>query len=133
MALRDIKRKARRDIHHGMNVAVFYIPSDGSAPVPLDVRVHTKQEAITLDGGNSTVAGNLGSRRDVAPKILFWRDQLAEMRLALSRTGVISVEPGEAYSLDNSEPPDGQTITWYCTPLSEREATGLPVRHPPHG
>lgn len=124
-AIREIKRKARRDLHAKMRVAVLYIASPGADPVTLYVRLHTKWDAATMDSGTGN--GTMVSRQSIFPKILFMLDELATQGVSLRRKGIISVEPGEAYRLDNDEPVDDISVSWIVVALRQDEAEGLPV------
>lgn len=125
-SIRDIKRKARRHLHERLRVPVLYI-APGPDPVPtlLHVRVHTKWDATTMDSTQGN--GTLVSRQSIMPKLLFMLDELAAQEVTLRRKGVISVEPGEAYRLDNDEPEDDISVSWIVTALRKDETTGLPV------
>ena len=125
--IRDIKRKARLDLHARAKIEALYVSADLTSAVEITCRLHTKVEAVAMDGGNSSTAGNLGSRKETVPKILFMNDELAEAGITLQRGTYISVGPGEAYALDHAEPTDFISVTWYVTPLSAKEAAGMPV------
>lgn len=122
-SLRDIKRKARRDLHREMSVPALYIAVPGDAGVPITVRVHTKFDALGMQGAES----GLAVRRESKPKLLFMRDELADAGIVLKRNAVVSVEPGEAYRLDNADAPDDITVTFFVTVLTSNDADGLPV------
>lgn len=125
-SFRDIKRKARRDLHRRMRIAAFYIaPIPNAEPVLIHIRVHTKWDATTMDGGSGN--GTMVSRQSVFPKLLFMLDELADQGVRLVRKGVISVEHGEAYRLDNDEPPDDISVSWIVVALRSDEAEDLPV------
>jgi hypothetical protein len=55
------------------------------------------------------------------------RAELAVAGIAPVRNAVISVEPGEAYRLDNDDAPDDDQIIWFVSALSPAQASGLPV------
>lgn len=125
-SIRDIKRKARRDLHCHMRVPVLYLaPVSGATPVLLHVRLHTKWDAATMDGGSGN--GTMVSRQSVFPKILFMLDELEAHGVRLRKKGVISVEAGEAYRLDNDEPVDDISQSWIVVALRPEESAGLPV------
>ena len=124
-SIRDIKRKARRDLHARMRVAALYIAGPGETPVLLHVRIHTKWDAASMDAGTGN--GTMVSRQSIMPKILFMLDEVAEEGARLRKKGVISIEPGEAYRLDNDEPRDDISVSWIVSALRKEEAEGLPV------
>lgn len=121
---RDIKRKMRRDVHDRMNVPALYIAQPGDDGVLVHVRLHTKFDALTMDSMD-----NLGlvARRESKPKIIFMRDELAAEGLTLARNAIVSVEPGEAYALDNADAPDDITVTYFVTVVEGDELADLPV------
>lgn len=122
--IRDIKRKARRHLHEHLKVPALYI-APGAEPVLLHVRIHTKWDATTMDGGSGN--GTMVARQSIMPKILFMLDEVAESGARLVRKGIVSVEPGEAYRLDNDEPEDGISVSYIVVALRKDEAAGLPV------
>lgn len=123
-SIRDIKRKARRDLHQHMQIPALYI-APGAEPVLLHVRVHTKWDATTMDSGSGN--GTLVSRQSIMPKILFMLDEVAAQGARLTRKGIVSVEAGEAYRLDNDEPEDDISVSYIVTALRKSETEGLPV------
>ena len=130
-SLRDIKRTARRRLHDALKVAALYIPpTPGAAPVPLFVRIHTKWAGVGASGANE----DSPERQEVTPKILFMLDELAERGVALLKGGIISVERGEAYALDNAEAPDLISVKWIVSQIqSPAKLASLPVREPDNG
>lgn len=120
---RDIKRAARRDLHAIMKTPALYIATPGDPGVAIDVRLHTKFDLLALDAGPT----GLASRREMKPKIIFMRSELLTASIVLSRGGMISVEVGEAYELDNADAPDDISVTWFVSPVTTHNAIGLPV------
>lgn len=108
-----------------MKVTAFYIESSGSNPVLLNVRIHTKWDSTSMDA--PTNSGTMVSRQSIFPKILFMLDELRREGITLRKRAIVSVEPGEAYKLDHSEPPDDISQSWIVTPLDAGDAEGLPV------
>lgn len=104
-----------------MRVPAFYIPPGSAESVPCYVRVHTAFKALGDVKGTSYA---YAEREDTVPKIIFMRDQVVPRR-----QGVVSVEPGEAYRIDASEPPDDLTIMARAVRIPEQEALtmGLPI------
>jgi hypothetical protein len=121
--LREIKRAARRHLHEAMKVAAIYIPPVSGSPVPIFVRVHSKSQAVEMDGRDDRMAARIVP----TPMLLFMRQELSDAGVTLKSRGTVSVEPGEAYKLELAEPVDDITVKWIVTQLSEREAEGLPV------
>lgn len=118
MSIRDIKRDARRRLHADLSVAALYIPVTGATPVPVTVRVHTKFSAL----GDKEMA----QRADIEPRLIFLASELpAPLR---PKTGVVSVEIGEAYRIEAADPvDDAGFITATVAQLPVAQTTGLPV------
>lgn len=118
-SIRDIKRRARRDLHRAMQVpALLHTSTVDRNPVEISVRVHTRYDALGDQKGTNF---NAAEREDVAPQIIFWREGLP----ALRRGYIVSVEPGEAYFIDTLLPPDDQTITAHVTVLNATQLAQL--------
>lgn len=123
--IRDIKRKARRDLHERMKVPALYVLKAPATPKLLHVRIHSKWDGTTID--TNTNHGTMQSRKEVFPKILFMRSELDTQSITLIKGAILSVESGEAYRLDHSEPHDDLTVSWYVTQLDVEDTVGLPV------
>lgn len=123
MSIRDIKRQARRDLHDLARVPALYIPEDGHPGILVHVRPHTKFALLEMKGAEA----GLAERRELQPKIIFMRDELEAKGIVLQRTEVISVEPGEAYMLDNADAPDDITVTYFVVAMTPQDAIDLPV------
>lgn len=102
-----------------MQVPAIYIVPDGSATVPCLIRVHTKYDALGDVKGTSF---SYAERNEEVPRIICRKDQIDPLRL-----GIFSVEPGEAYCVDNSNPPDDEFITSEVTRVPLEDTVGLPV------
>lgn len=119
--LRDIKRRARGDLHLEMSVPALYIPVPDATPVDITVRVWRKRE--------DPVTGDLSSMPGAAQMIVSedrLRFDLSEVAV-LRRNAIVSVDAGEAYRIDYLYPADLGYQTARVIPLSADEATNLPV------
>lgn len=119
-SFRDIKRQARSDVHRELRVAALYLESPSATPVPCFVRVMTKFAAL---GDMKGTSFNYAERIDQTPRLILWCEELPEPK----RNAIISVEPGEAYQIDNIEPADGQTITVLVVAMDPADIVSLPV------
>ena len=126
-SIRDIRNKARGDLHQRMRIPAFYIYPADAEPELIHVRVHTKFDPMEAFAGGPS---GLATMQDMQPKIIFERAELALTGLELKRTGYITIEAGEGYSLDNAMPPDGITVAWNASRLSASELVGLPIPGP---
>ena len=68
MGLREIKTNARRALHTAMRVPASYYATPATAPVLVNVRVHSKMvQQGDLKGTNL----NYAEREEIAPKLVF--------------------------------------------------------------
>lgn len=120
--IRDIKREARSALHTAMAVPALYVPVTGATPVPVTVRVHTKYDAAgQLNGG-----AQWGERAQAEPHLIFRASQLPPN--GLRSKAIVSVEQGEAYSIEAADPvDDAGFIKARVTPLPAAQTTGLPL------
>lgn len=117
MGLREIKAKARRDLHEAMKVPASYYASALASPVLIHVRVHTKwTEEGDLKGTNL----NYAERETTTPRIVFDRSEVANP----PRNGMVIIAEDEGYRIGQTEPPDGITITAEVSPLSAADLAG---------
>lgn len=115
---RDIKRNMRRNVHQHLRVPALYIAPNGTA-TPLNVRDFTKFGATSIEGAVRSGNGQMVERQEMFPMVLFMLDELEEFQVTLLRSGVISFQRGEAYSLDNAEAPDDITVKWNVTRITD--------------
>lgn len=104
-----------------MLVPALYLLGDGPWPNPqlIHVRLHVKFDSVgDLQGTNFHYA----TRQEVTPKIVFDLDEIDPLGGA-----IISIETGEAYRVDNVQPPDDRFAVAEVIRLSARQAQGLPV------
>lgn len=123
-SIREIGRKARRDLHRAMRVPALFIQSTGAEPVLVHVRLHTKFDPLKVSSGGPS---GLAVMQDIQPKIIFERAELAGLSLSLRRNAIVTVEPDEGYRVDNTLVPDDIMVAAVVTPLSAAEMSGLPV------
>lgn len=127
MGWRDIKNRARRDLHSRMLVPAFYYgPLDGMVARAINVRVHTKFDALGDVKGTSF---GYAERIESVPKLIFMREEIEPVLHA-----VIVISAEEGYRVNVIEPPDGITRTAKVTVLTAGDLAryispdeGLPV------
>ena len=129
MGWRDTKSAARAKVHETMKVPAILIaalPYDSNSGNlgQFNVRVHEKQTALGDQAGTSL---NSAERFEVIPKIIFWRADLIDASIALTRNMVVSVSEGEAYNIDAVKPHDQETITVEVTRLDAEDSADLPL------
>ncbi|MGN5375806.1 hypothetical protein [Sphingomonas hankookensis] len=120
--VREALRRGRRDLHREMSVPALYIPVPNATPIPLTVRPQDLPGANGKPGGGDQGYAQVA---DLKPKLVFLAEQVpAPLR---PKTGVVSVESGEAYRIEFVHPAHGVTITADVVRLSAAEAAGLPL------
>ena len=90
--------------------------------MPCTVRVHDKFEGLGSPSGGS-INGFAKVQNDT-PVLIFLQDDAPPV---IRRGAIVSVELGEAYRIDNVQPPHDITTTATVVRLTAAEATGLPV------
>lgn len=118
---RDVKRRARGDLHREMSVAALYIPAPSATPVSCTVRVWTKVEQHMV----GKLAGLQGVAEMAEPEDRI-RFDLAQIPKPY-RNAIVSVEPGEAYRIDHLYDADLGYQTARVLRLAASETTALPV------
>lgn len=128
MSLRARKNEMRRDLHREAAIPALYIVPGAPEPLSVDVRVH---RSVVTPGDDSMPEGAV-VRRDIAPRILFLREQVS----LPVRNAVVSVAAGEAYHLGETQLPDGITVTAMVTQMTQaqidkRFPAGQPIPEAP--
>lgn len=121
-ALREIKARARADLHEAMRVGALYYGANSEDPVPCFVRVHSKFAALGDVKGTSF---SYAETREEVPQLIFWHSEVDP-----EPQGVVSIGPDEAYRVGTSDPPYGDTTTAYVTRLTLAEITRLGLSYP---
>lgn len=104
MGFREIKAKARGDLHDKMRVPALYYAPNSPVGVPCFVRVHTKlnKQQGDLAGTNFSYA----EQEQHVPAVLFWRSEIDP-----NNRGVVIISADEGYRINHVRQPDGLTIT----------------------
>ena len=119
MGIRDLRNRARADLHRAMSIPAIYVAPDGSAQSPCTIRVHARTKAFgDMTGFDYTPA----ERIEIVPEIVTLADEVIP-------GGMFSVAEDEAYTVEVVMPRDGITVTSQVTRMSATEisAAGLPV------
>jgi hypothetical protein len=124
MALRDIKRQARRDLHALMEVPAYYVRVPSAAPVAAHVRIHNHFNQVGDIKGSRTYPAEA---ENVSPKIIF---QLSEVPL-LRSGAIVSVSATEAYQIDHLIDADDEFQSAWATRMTAAQISAatpsLPV------
>lgn len=116
MSIDEIKARSRKALHLAMQRPCYYYDPKTLLPVPLNIRVHTKQDAKGEVQGTSFRFAQI---REETPSIVFLMEELATLGITPARLGVVMLTADEGYRLDNDEPVYRQTKTWFVKPLSD--------------
>lgn len=114
--LREIRARARADLHKAMRVPTLYYPEGPEGPSEIVwCRVHAK----TVETGDRT-GTSLGAaeRIEGPPQIVFW----AADAHTPARGNIYIASPGEGYQIETVEPRDGETITARCERMPTHKA-----------
>lgn len=125
MDLREIKNRARRDLHQHARVEAFYYGPKSVLPRLVHVRVHNKWDA---KGDVQGTSFNFAEIREETPKLVFLFDECDPRQKA-----VVVISEHEAYRVVNPDPRYLQTVTVACTALSEREIAAGKLMWPARG
>lgn len=120
MSIRDIKARARRDLHNGMKVAASFYETSAATPRLISVRVHTKfnQQEGDLKGTNL----NFAEKEAEKLKLLFFREEVS----LPPRNGLVIISLTEGYRLGQADPPDGLSIKVHVTVMKPEEIAAMP-------
>lgn len=119
-SIRDIRNKARRDLHALAKVPAIYIsPLQNSQPRLIEVRLHTK----VVHPGEPDRQREWATNAEVKPRVICFQNNLRTPR----KGGIFSFAEFEAYKIELTEPIDGETITSVCIKLQKAETIGLPI------
>lgn len=111
---REMKRRARTQLHEHMSEPVWYFPGRDTAPLPTTVRFH-----LTFDRIGELLRSGFGERMETTPKMIFLHPPGIPPRNAI----VVTKDMG-VYRVDHSYPPDDITVTVEVVELSDSQITG---------
>jgi hypothetical protein len=115
---REIKDRARRDLHTALEVPAFYIDPLGEAALGVTVRVHNSWLAKGDVPGTSFRFGEI---REDTPKLIFLFDQIDPEPLA-----VVMISAIEGYRVRVPDPRYLQTVMAGATALDPTELALYP-------
>ena len=118
--IRDIKHRARADLHKRASMPAYYFAAKGDPGTfqQVTVRVHTSFAAL----GIVAIGGVNSELMDVAPRIVFLRDEVA----LPAKQSVVMISADEGYKVSVALPPDGITITATAARLKDDELALYP-------
>ena len=112
MSFREVKRRARRQLHARLAEPALYFAGPDATPVPVTVRLHLKFADV---GGP---APGYAEMSVVAPRVVFLAEQVAP-----SNRGIVVTRDLGAWRVESHEPADDVTITAEVARLSDAQAT----------
>lgn len=122
MNFREIRAKAREDIHRARGDKALYLTSLGATKgTRCIVRVHR----VPVEGG--TLQGTSFSYATIAEAEVMLRIDMTEIT-SPARDGVVVISETEAYRIDHVlDSDDGRFVSCPAKPLSGSDLVGLPV------
>jgi len=112
---RQVKRKARNQLHQRLAEPALYLATPTDAPVGVSVRLHLSFAAL-----GELLRGGFGEREELTPRIIFMGSQITP-----ARNGIVVTQDLGAYRIDNTMPPDDISITGEVVKLTAAQCTGF--------
>lgn len=109
---RDLKRRARRQLHAHMSEPVWFLETADSDPVLTTVRLHFKFDRL-----GELLRGGFADRQEELPKLIF-------MGVKPRRGSLVVTEDMGVYRVDNASPPDDITVTAEVVKLTPSQLEG---------
>lgn len=122
MSIRDLRNRARANLHSAMSVPAIYVaPGTGGAQTLCSVRVHARTQKF---GDMAGFRFAPAERVEEVPQIVALADEVSPVR-----GGFYSISADEAYTVEVTMPRDGLTVTSQVTRMTAAEiaASALPV------
>jgi len=125
LSTRDMKRRARVQLHERMSDPVIYIETPASEHVGVLARLHLSFKEI-----GELLRGGFADRAEMTPSIVFMRQQAHVVRQGV----VVTCDMG-AYRIDQVYPPDDITVTAEVIKLTDSQvvANGWDLNAPYYG
>lgn len=114
-SFRDIKRKARRQLHSRMADTVLYVLLRAVQPQSVTVRLHLGFDAL----GEMRRQG-FAEQQEYKPQAVFMASEIVP-----NRDGFIVTQDMGVWKIDNTLPPDDITITAEVVKLSDNQVRSL--------
>ncbi|MCQ4311696.1 hypothetical protein NAV33_07280 [Pseudomonas stutzeri] len=110
-SLREIKRKARMQLHALAAEPALYLAEPTAVPVGVTVRLH-----LSFNELGELLRGGFADRQEMTPRIIFMGSQVQPLH-----RGIVVTKDLGAYLVDNDLPPDDITITAEVSKLSRNQ------------
>lgn len=115
MSIRELKRRARRQLHDRMSEPALYLADSSAAPLGVTVRLH-----LSFNEVGELLRGGFSERQEIIPRIIFLGSQVQPRH-----RGIVVTQDLGAYLIENDLPPDDITITAEVSKLSRNQVTGF--------
>ncbi|WP_312388166.1 hypothetical protein [Stutzerimonas nitrititolerans] len=112
MNIRELKRRARRQLHDRMSEPALYLADSSAAPVGVTVRLH-----LSFNEVGELLRGGFSERQEITPRIIFLGSQVQPRH-----RGIVVTQDLGAYLIENDLPPDDITVTAEVSKLSRNQA-----------
>lgn len=111
MNIRELKRRARRQLHDRMSEPALYLADSSAAPVGVTVRLH-----LSFNEVGELLRGGFSERQEIIPRIIFLGSQVQPRH-----RGIVVTQDLGAYLIENDLPPDDITVTAEVSKLSRNQ------------
>lgn len=112
---REIKRRARTQLHERMAEPALYLASPTATPVSVTVRLHLSFAAV-----GELLRGGFAERQEYTPRIVFLNSQVQP-----KHKGIVITKDMGAWDIDNAMPEDDITTDVEVTKMTNSEVTGF--------
>lgn len=110
---REVKRKARLQLHNRMAEPALYLATPTATPVPVTVRLHLGFAEI-----GELLRGGFADRHEYKPRIVFLGSQIRP-----KHKGIVITKDMGAWDVDSVMPADDITIDADVTKMTDAEVT----------
>jgi len=111
MGIREIKRRARLQLHDRLSEPALYLADPSAVPVPVTVRLH-----LSFSEVGELLRGGFSERQEVTPRIIFLTNQVRP-----AHRGIVVTRDMGAWLVDNDLPPDDVTVMAEVSRLSRNK------------
>lgn len=112
-SFREIKRKARIQLHTRLSDLALYLTGPTETPLPVTVRLH-----LSFNPLGDLLRGGFAEREEATPSIIFMRDQVQP-----GNKGILITKDMGAWKIDHDFPPDDITIKAEVSRLADGQVT----------
>jgi hypothetical protein len=111
---REVKRKARSQLHQRLAEPALYLTDPIASPVGITVRLHLDFSQV-----GELLRGGFADRQEMTPQIIFLGSQIVPVR-----NGIVVTKDLGAWFVDNTLPANDITIAAEVVRITPGQATG---------